>query len=366
MKHLLKLALIGAAAFQSACSIMPGMRNDVDNGSADEVEIVSITPQLIAEDIGRQRASDGAGLPEALQPVSAGAVGYQYRVGPGDVLTIIVWDHPELTMPMGQTGDPASAGRLIARDGTMFYPNVGTFQAAGKTLAEVRTHLTRELARVIREPQVDVRVAAYRSQRVYLTGQIAQPGVIFLDDEPKGILDAINERGGLTPTANRTSVTLSRGGESYALDLAALYARGQQGFNVMLKPGDVIHVGDAAGQKVFMLGELNREQTLPIVDGRMSLAEALSTAGGLQTTSANPRAIFVFRAPVSADAPKPRVYAMDLTRADSLILAEQFSLQPRDVVYVASTDFSKYNRVIGQLLPTISSVFQIDRLTSDR
>lgn len=363
-------ALAGSCllALLTGCTVTPGMRNDVDDGSTSAaIEIVPITGELVAGARAQQLSADVGGLPEPLQSVMAGGDTYQYRVGPGDILSIIVWDHPELTNPFGQLGDPLASGSLVARDGTMFYPNVGVFEAQGKTLGEIRKFLAERLARVIRDPQVDVKVAAFRSQRVYVTGEVAQPGLLFLDEQPKGVLDAINERGGLAETANRRRATLARGGQTYEIDLGALYARGAHAFNALLQAGDVLHIPDVSREKVILLGELTREQAIPMQRSHMSLAEALSTGGGLQAASANPRALFVFRAP-SAESPEslPKVYSMDLTRADSLLLAEQFALQPRDVIYVGSTDFAKYNRVIGQLLPTISAVFQIDRLTSSR
>lgn len=362
MKRSGTAALLVGALFLTGCTVLPGMRNDVDNRSSGDIDIVPINSELVASE-RKRLAGAQVEVSQTLQALSAGS-GYEYRVGPGDILNIIVWDHPELTNPTGQSSDLTAAGRLVNQDGTMFYPNVGVFPVAGRTTLDIRAHLTRELARVIRDPQVDVKVAAFRSQKVYVTGEVAQPGVMVLDDQPKSILDAINERGGMSENADRRRITLSREGQTYPLDLQALYARGDQRSNILLKAGDVVHVGDALAEKVFLLGELTREQAIPIQRGRMSLAEALSTAGGLQTTSANPRAVFVFRAPELADE-RPKVYAMDLTRGDSLLLAEQFSLQSRDVVYVGSTDFARYNRVIGQLLPTVSTIFQLDRLIND-
>lgn len=367
----MKIMGVGAGlvslAFLAGCSVTPGMRNDIDDGSTSaNIEIVPITAQLVADSRVQQVAVDVGGLPAPLKSVSEGADSYEYRVGPGDVLSIIVWDHPELTNPFGQLGDPTASGSLVARDGSMFYPNVGVFQAQGKTLAEVREYLAKNLARVIRDPQVDVKVAQFRSQRIYVTGEVVQPGVLFLDEQPKGVLDAINERGGLAATANRSRATLARDGRIYDVDLGALYARGVHAFNALLQAGDVLNVPDVSREKVFLLGELNLQQAIPMQRSQMSLAEALSTGGGLQTASANPRALFVFRAPAADAAPEtqPKVYSMDLTQPESLLLAEQFALRSRDIIYVGSTDFAKYNRVINQLLPTISAVFQIDRLTA--
>lgn len=367
MKRAMLVALLGFSMVQAGCSVLPGMRNDVDNGSAEPtVAIKPITPGLINELRAKDASARQLAVPAALQPMSAAASSYSYKIGPGDVLNIVVWDHPELTNPSGQQNDSASSGRLVGPDGAMFYPNVGVFQAAGKTTGEIRSMLAKELSRVIREPQVDVRVASYRSQRVYLTGEVTQPGVVFLDDVPKGVLDLINERGGFNANANRSRATLTRDGITYALDIDALYSNAKPEFNLMVQAGDLIHVGDVVDEKVFVMGEIDREGVVPMQRGRMTLTEALTTAGGVSAGTGNPKALFVFRGEpmgVDGNARPPSVFALDLTRADGLLLAESFQLKSRDVVYVASTDFAKYNRLISLMLPTITAIFQIDRLT---
>ena len=59
------------------------------------------------------------------------------------------------------------------------------------------------------------------------------------------------------------------------------------------------------------------------------------------------------------------LYRLDMSSAVGMLVAGEFELQRRDVVYVGASAFSKYNSIINQLLPTISAVFQVDRLTAD-
>src|SRR3546814_5454401 len=104
----------------------------------------------------------------------------------------------------------------------LFFPYAGIVQVGGKTVQQVRNMLIDGLRSVVNRPQVDVRVAAFRADRVQVTGEVKNPGVVTIDDTVKGVLEAINERGGLNETASRRTALLIRGGQSYSIDMAGL------------------------------------------------------------------------------------------------------------------------------------------------
>lgn len=373
------MALLVAAISLGGCSILPGLNvnpeRDADSRDASlPYAFLPITPSVIKE--LEERSAERASLPleGGLRPVQqVRARGYDYRVGPGDVLNVVVWEHPELTNPGNELREVTAAGRLVGPDGNMFYPYVGNFQASGMTLAEIRDYIARNLTRVIRDPQVDIRVLEFRSQRVFVTGEVMQPGVTTIDDTPRGILNLINEHGGLSETASRRLAVLSRDGESHLINLHALYARGETRFNVAVEAGDVLHIPDNSADKVFVLGEVGQQGAVPIDRSYMTLTEAIASAQGMDMLAADDASVFVFRSGTNpgadrlcdCDPEEPLVFGLDLSEADSILLAERFELHPRDVVYVSATDFARYNRVVSQILPTVSTLFQLDRLVND-
>lgn len=386
MKSVHKSAAILLVALVSGCSILPGLnvgspgtepvaletspeRGGVTDyiGQVDGEAVGYRVVEVSGRTLSQIRSGTEAILPplpaflEAIPPKQAPV---EYRVGPGDVVVVTVWDHPELSVPLGDRSDVQSAGRLVSADGMMFYPYVGEFRAAGMTVIELRSFLAQKLARVITNPQVDARVAAFRSQRVQVTGDVREPGVVTLDDTSKGVLEAIDERGGLSDRASRRRVLLTRDGVGYPLDLAAMLSGDRPALNPRLQAGDIVHVPDQSSDLVFVLGEVERQSQVVLQQGRTTLTEALTQSGGLDKLRANDAGVLVFRRPI-AQGVLPTIYSLEMDTPLGLLLAGEFALQPRDVVYVKATGFARYNSVINQLLPTISAVFQLDRLVND-
>ena len=90
---------------------------------------------------------------------------YEYQIGVGDVLSIVVWDHPELTAPFGSFNNVEDQGNVVREDGSIFYPFVGDLSVEGKTASDIQRELASKLSNFIESPQLDVRVVTYRSQR---------------------------------------------------------------------------------------------------------------------------------------------------------------------------------------------------------
>ena len=331
--------------FLNGCAFSPGMTM---RGAPDtpDVKIVPITPNLIYDqELSQQRNSN---ISTAVQKRHQDIIKYQYRVGPRDVLSIIVWDHPELTIPAGEFRSAEAVGHLVAEDGTIFYPYVGTVDVAGKTVAEIREDLTKRISRTIANPQLDVRVAAFRSQKSYIVGEVANPGPQPITDVPLTIVEAVNLAGGVAAEADLLNVTLSRDGTVYDVDLQAAYEQGKLAQDHILKDGDIVNIPDRNLQKVFVLGEVARPSSYLMHKGRMTLAEAISDAGGVDRLSSNPERVFVIR----SDGKIPEIYHLDSRSPEALVLGDQFKLKPRDVVYVETAGVTRWNRLIQQLVPT--------------
>ncbi|MFC3283766.1 polysaccharide export protein [Litchfieldella rifensis] len=342
-----------AASTLTGCALAPGSHIDYKTDSApidDLVDIEPITPGLVAsyrEMLEKDDAATGM-PPELRQQIDA----YEYLVGPGDVLTITVYDHPELTIPAGGERSAEEAGNRVRSDGSIFYPYIGKVDVAGKTLEEIRHDLTQRLTSVIAKPQVDVDVAAFYSKKVYVNGAVAEPGSLPITNVPMTIADAISQAGGAEEHANWNDVILTRDGVETSVSLYALMREGDQSQNRLLQDGDVLHVPTAEDRIVSVMGQVLSPGNITLGNEPVSLTDALGRAGGLLEESAEPSGIFVIRGQSPDSGKLATVYQLDIRNAAALTLGNDFLLQPQDVVYVTTAPLARWNRVISLLLPS--------------
>ena len=338
-----------------ACSLTPGMSMK-SNNNLSEVEvpvmkdgkmakgktrIVPITADLIIE-----RENSRLEAINNLPPVDISKTAY--RIGPQDRLLITVWEHPELNDPGGEKILPEMAGKVVDENGELYYPYVGNIPVAGKTVSEVRTQLTRELSNYFKKVKLDIRVLSFQSHRAAVVGEVKTPGIQAMTETPLTVAEAVSRAGGVTQDADLSNVALARDGKLYKIDLLALYEKGGADQNLLLKDGDVLNVADRKDNKVFVMGEVGRQQALEINKGKMSLSQALAEAYGVDFNSSRPGEIYVIR----SGELKPEIFQLNAESPDAMILADQFPLQPHDTVFVSTAGVTKWSRVLNQILPS--------------
>ncbi|WP_462126765.1 polysaccharide biosynthesis/export family protein [Burkholderia stabilis] len=282
-----------------------------------------------------------------------------YTVDAGDVLQITVWDHPELAAAQGNPGtqqvraaDPP-AGFVVDQAGNLAFPYAGELHVAGMSTSEIQAALRTRLSKWFVAPQMTVRVASYRASRVYVDGEVRTPGAQALNDTPMTLLEAVTRAGGFTADADQSRMTLVRDGDVYPLDLPGLIRDRLDPSRIVLRSGDLLQVGARDQFGVYVMGEVNKPTTaLPLRNGRLTLADALSQAGSVNQSTADPKQTYVIRAGADRQA---QVFHLDGRSPVSMVLANEFELQPRDVVYVDSTKLARFGRVLAQLLPAINA-----------
>ncbi|MDB4836044.1 polysaccharide export protein [Gammaproteobacteria bacterium] len=353
--------------FLTSCTVIPGTHiSNLETSSLsfsknNVVDLIPITQELISKMQSEEIKIESA-INRSLQDEMNN---YTYLVGVGDVLNIIVWDHPELTIPQSGQRSASEAGNFVHKDGTIFYPYVGKVPVIGREVTQIREDITAGLSTYINNPQVDVNVAAFRSQHFFVSGAVKNPQMIPVKNVPTTILDALSLAGGMAADADWSSVTLTStdDGElvTEAIDLSILLEQGVLKQNRLLKSNDMLHIPRNDALKIFVMGDVVNATTQQIGRRGMTLAEALNNVGGINEASANASGIFVLRASDSASK-LVDIYQLDVSMGPRLILSTQFKLQPKDIVYVTSAPVARWNKLLAQLTSSLNQIYQIDRI----
>jgi polysaccharide export outer membrane protein len=362
-----RLALsLALAAMLAACSAVPGQYmvnppalpvTTSDNG--DVTSDMQIPVKQIDLTLIRQIHASQAQDQKSTVALNLFAKPSGYKLGPGDVLQITVWDHPELAAALGQPAQnakttDAAPGFIIDADGNIQFPYINRpIHAAGKTAEQIQREVYTELSKVFVKPQVTVRVASFRSAQVYVDGEVRIPGSEQINDIPMSLTEAVNRAGGFTAAADQSRVTITRNGTSYPVNVAQMLRSGKNPNDIMLQSGDMLHVDARDDHTVYVMGEVTKPTAVsPLRDGTLTLAEAINQAGQLNQDTSNAKQLFVIRQ-TPGDAPV--IYHLDARSPVSMLLANQFPLESKDVVYVDNSGLVRANRVLNLLLPAINA-----------
>jgi polysaccharide export outer membrane protein len=167
-------------------------------------------------------------------PVAAATPGYNYIVGAGDTLNIIVWRNPELSMSVP-----------VRPDGKVSTPLVDELVAQGKTSIEIARDVEKALSKLVRDPVVTIIVTSFigpYSEQIRVVGEAAKPQSLPYKQKMT-VLDVMIAVGGLTDFADGNGASITRASEGdkrYSVRLKDLVKRGDISANVEMKPGDIL------------------------------------------------------------------------------------------------------------------------------
>ena len=295
-----------------------------------------------------------------------------YKVGNGDVLFIYVYGETErlsASLARGAAINPVFQ-KKVRDDGTIFYPNAGVIDVKGKSIEEIRLILTDRLSNVLNNPQVDVSVSEFNSQRIVVSGNFNTTGTIPITLNPVTLNEVIANANpfGLNGTFSNgdlTSLKLSRDGVTYDIDFEYLSRNSLIQNYIYLKDKDAIYLPDNSLTQVHVLGEANAPTSITLRRKNISLSHALATSEGLNQSTSRGKEVYIFR-PKDFEG-KPRIFKSNISSPTGYLLASEFLLQAEDIVFIGTAGVTSWSRFISQLLPFtnfINSAEDTDLITN--
>ena len=265
-----------------------------------------------------------------------------------------------------QSGRPGTRipDQQVGPDGAISIPYAGRIPVAGRTPIEVQHTIEHLLASKALDPQAIVMVKRSAANSVSVAGEVIGGKRVPLSPGGDRLLQVIAAAGGAKAPVHDTFVELSRNGVTATVPLATLVSDPAQ--DIFAEPGDVLTLVRRP-QTFSVFGATGKNATITFTSDRLSLSEAMAKAGGLLDERADPRAVFLFRyepvdvvralgqpiATGASDGLSPIVYRLDLNDAKSYLLARDFAVHDKDVIFVANAEVQPIYQFF-QLLSTLT------------
>jgi len=270
-----------------------------------------------------------------------------FHLGKGDVLSISVYDEPDLTLDSVP----------VRPDGMIAFPLIGDVMVDGRNVEDISEEIRERLLQYVLEPKVSVVVREFNSLDYTLYGEVVTPGVYPLTTDVS-ITSAIAKAGGLTKgqfrassveLADLTHAFLARNGQVMPVDFVRLIRYGDRRFDIALQPGDYIHIPSGLSKEVYILGEVKAPALFAFRES-MPMSRTLALAEGF-TKDADLSRIHIVRGALH----NPTVIVADFEKVING-QAQDVQLEPGDVVYVPPTALTSYSRTLDKILPTIQAL----------
>ena len=193
LMNIRKTSLIIILIFINGCSLSPGMYMETNSSWLDESEYVYV--ESLEKNLKLINISETIDLSYTKA--------YPYKICVGDQIAVTVWGLPEI-FPVTNISPDQNLRRVDA-NGNIFFPYVGLVEAKDKTVDELRNDVTNGLTEYFTDPQVDVTIARFNSQQIFVLGEVTKPQKINLTDIPMSLSNAIGESFGLNTNTSAAS-----------------------------------------------------------------------------------------------------------------------------------------------------------------
>lgn len=295
--------------------------------------------------------------------VSAGVVGSD-TINPGDTLALTIWENVDDGLLANQ-GANATVLNQVQVDGAgfIFVPYAGRIKAAGNSPEAIRRIITEKLDTQTPDPQVLVSRVAGDGATVTVAGSINGRGVYPIERPTRTLSAMLAAAGGVNVSPDIARVKVTRGGKTGTVWYEDIFT--EPNYDIALRNGDRILI-EADPREFMALGATGAQTVVPFESRTLSALEAIARVGGLQTNSADPTGVFVFRNENEAiskqvlgrddiTGTQRLVYVLNLTEPNGLFMARDFIIRDGDTVYVTEAPFVQWQKTLGAINGSVSA-----------
>lgn len=288
-------------------------------------------------------------------------------IGIGDALAVSILS-PGSTLFASGDNNGALPPLVVDRNGAISVPYAGSINVRGMTPGQAATAIRRALAGKVSNPQVVVTQASAASNSVTVLGDVRNPGRQALNANHDRLLDIIAAAGGSSRSPYDVDVVIMRDGRTYSAPLSVVTTKFDE--NIRLQRGDQINL-TYRPRRFSSFGAFNAVARSELPPGPLTLTEALSGVGGLDTNQANARSVLVFRferpevaqalgiaQPVTSRG-VPVVYRLNLNEGQGFFVASNFQIEPDDIIYApraGAAEARKFFEVVQSLTRVVYDV----------
>jgi polysaccharide export outer membrane protein len=361
-----------AASLSSGCSILPvdgPSSSDIRRGENDPKSLPYAFLTINAEVVDTLSRN----LPRLAGTFEDRSAPKDIRFGVGDVVSVTIFEAVAggLFIPAEASARPGNfitlPNQQVDSKGNISVPYAGNIQAKGRTQVEVQQAIVDALKSRAIEPQVVVSLLEQRTSLISVLGDVNVPTRITASQAGEHILDAITRAGGPRNQGYDEWVMLERDGKRGLAPFGALVYESSN--NIYVHPNDTIYLYKEP-QTFVAFGAVGSAQNQINFDAwRLSLAEAVGKAGGLNDSSADPGAVFLYRGEPRSTASKlgidvskyqgpiiPVIYEINFRDPAVYFLATQFEMRNKDVIFVSNAPAVELTKAINLFRNLVGTV----------
>jgi len=375
------VAILGILALAGGgCSIMPATGPEIGEiyrgGATDDptrlpYALVKITPQVV-DILASYAPRIGTVFPDRRPP-------REITFGIGDSVSVSIFEAAAggLYIPIEAGVRPGNFITLpnqnVDTSGNISVPYAGAVRALGRTPSQVQQAIVDAIKNRAIDPQAVVALVDQRTSLISVLGEVNTPNRFPANYAGEHILDSITRAGGPKGPGHETWVMLERGGRRATAPFGALVYEPSN--NIWTHPGDTIYLYREP-QTFVAFGAVSANTITGGVQGvinfdawRISLAEGIGKAGGLNDALAEPSATFLYRGEIREVAERlgidcsrfpgpiiPVIYNLNLRNPDGFMLATKFQMRNKDVLYIANATSVEISKALNYFRLTVATV----------